>query len=549
MEKTASGEDRGQFTTNIGFLLAAVGSAVGLGNIWRFPFVTAENGGAVFVLIYLIVLLVLGVPVMLAELSIGRRGGTNIVGNLQRLYQQATGGENRKGHTFWTFAGYFFILFCIFTISWYFVLGGWVLQYFTGAFTNAHLADPQAYFFQISQGTNTMVAHLIVVALTVAVVSFGIQKGIERVVLVVMPLLFLMIGALAVWALFLPGAGEGYAFLLRPDWSQVTGSTIVAAVGQAFFSLSLGFGIMITYASYLSKKESLTKNGPTIALADSGVALAAGFMLFPILASFGLLVGTVEGGGGRAAVFLAMPEAFALAGGLGGQILTIVFFFLLFLAAYSSALAIFEVVVSYLSDRLAWGRRRITIAIGLIAYTAGILPAMSLNVYDWFSGDLTDLLVIIGGLLVVVFAGFIAKTTAQEIDKNSRVGLSRITMPLLRYFAPVVLGALLLVFLHGFLTDPGTFNVPADIANVVVAVTAVVVVLGFAIGLGRWIHKDAKKHGEVAYAWSSLFVILWCTTLIGGLIVLGVWRDRRDQGLLATNGFSNPTKRYHATSK
>lgn len=565
---------RGQWSTNTGFILAAVGSAVGLGNIWRFPFATAENGGAVFILIYLAVLVLLGLPVMWAELSIGRRGRKNVVGSLQKLYTDATGGKSKAGMRFWTFAGMFFIFFCLFTISWYFVLGGWTLQYVFGSLSGATVADPDGFFQGVSEGPTTMIAHLVVVALTVGVVSFGVQKGIERVVFVVMPLLFLMITGVAVWGLFLDGTAEGYRFLLQPDFSRVTGDTIVAAVGQAFFSLSLGFGIMVTYASYLSKKESLAKNGPMIAGVDSVVALLAGFMLFPILASFALLTPAIEEGGGRSAIFLAMPRAFELLGGLGGQILTTVFFVLLFLAAYSSALAIFEVIVSYVSDHFDWGRTRITIAVGLLAYTAGILPALSLTMYDWLAGALTDLLVIVGGLLVVVFAGYIAKEVAEEMDENSSVRVSRFAVPLLRYFAPLALAGLLLVFLHGFLTDPAAIGASEAGALSVVVGVSIVVLVGFTIHFSLWLHRDANRRGENGRAWALLFAGAWALAfvlasasaaaaflgqsaanggslwqilagiggvlavgaLVAGLVVQGVWRDKRGDVICDTQG-------------
>ncbi len=567
-DTTKEEESRGQWSTNTGFILAAVGSAVGLGNIWRFPFATAENGGAVFILIYLGVLVLLGLPVMWAELSIGRRGRRNVVGSLQKIYTDTTGGKSNAGMRFWTFAGLFFIFFCLFTISWYFVLGGWTLQYVLGSLTGATVADPDGFFISVSEGPTTMIAHFVVVALTVGVVSFGVQKGIERVVFVVMPLLFLMITGVAIWGLFLDGTGEGYRFLLRPDFSQVTGDTIVATVGQAFFSLSLGFGIMITYASYLSRKESLAKNGPMIAGVDSVVALLAGFMLFPILASFALLTPAIEEGGGRSAIFIAMPQAFEMLGGLGGQILTTVFFVLLFLAAYSSALAIFEVIVSYASDHFDWGRVRITIAVGLLAYTAGILPALSLTMYDWFAGDLTDLLVILGGLLVVVFAGYIAKEVAQEMDENSSVRVSRFAVPLLRYFAPLALTGLLLVFLYGFLTDESTIAMGNIAALAVVIGVSILVLVSFTAHFSLWLYRDANRRGENGLAWALLFAGLWAlalvlasvsaaagsmggvvwgilaaaggvlavSALVAGLVVQGVWRDRRGDVICDTQG-------------
>lgn len=420
-------DDRGAWNSRLGFILAAVGSAVGLGNIWRFPFTTAEGGGGAFVAIYLVILFLVGVPVMFAELALGRRGKLSPVGTFRKL---------SNGNPFWTGVGWLFVFTSLFIISWYSVIGGWVIRYMFGSMSGAYFADPSGYFNNLQDGPMTLALHAVMMIIVTAVLAVGVTKGIERTALIMMPILAFLVLGISIWVAFLDGAGAGYSFYLQPDFSEVNSDIITAAVGQAFFSLSLGQGAILTYASYLDDKESLTENGSIISLADTGVALAGGFMVFPALAAFGLLAANESGGAG--ALFVGLATAFSQIG-IGGRILGTLFFTALFFAAFTSAISLLEVSISFVRDQWKISRARAAILMGIIAYTGGILAALNRDIFTIESGQGTDIIVILGGLLISIFVGWVMKDVPEELDRGGRLKLGVYGRFMVRYPVPLVL--------------------------------------------------------------------------------------------------------------
>ena len=311
--------DRETWATRIGFIIAAIGSAVGLGNIWQFPFKTATNGGAVFLVVYLLAVFVIGFPAMLSEFILGRRTHLNAVGAFTQL-----------GHREWRIAGALSLFTGFWILSYYSVVGGWVIRYIYGSATGAYFGAPGEYFGAISAGPEAVALHAVFMAVTVGIVALGVEDGIERATKIMVPSIVIMMLALAVWAATLGGAGQGYAYFLEPDFTVLlanAGDIIPFAVGQAFFTLSLGMGIMITYSSYISADDHLPIDGGSIVITNTLIGVLAGLVVFPILFSIGVDPNT----SGPSAIFVAMASAF---GQLPyGRILGVVFFGVVLIAA------------------------------------------------------------------------------------------------------------------------------------------------------------------------------------------------------------------------
>ena len=283
--------DRETWATRLGFILASIGSAVGLGNIWRFPFQTAENGGAAFLAVYLVAVVVIGIPALLAEFVIGRQANINAIEAFDRLDRPA-----------WTAVGALGVLAGVWTMAYYSVVGGWVIRYVYGSATGAYFGDlgPAKYFGTISAGPDAVVLHFLFMAITVGIVAFGIEDGIEKATKLMVPSIVVLMIGLAAFGATLEGASEGYSFFLTPDISTIVAnyaSVVPAAVGQALFSLSLGFSVMITYASYVGKDDNLGVDGASIAFFNTFIGVLAGFVVFPLLFAQGVDVG--EAGPGR----------------------------------------------------------------------------------------------------------------------------------------------------------------------------------------------------------------------------------------------------------
>lgn len=355
---------RATWGSKLGFVLAAAGSAIGLGNIWRFPYVTYENGGGVFVLLYLVAIASLGLPVMLAELTIGRHTAKNPVGAFRTISPP------------WRYVGYLGVLTGIAILSYYGVVAGWTIGYVVKSAAGS--LDPNGFEAFVADPV-LQVGYLVAfVTATVVVVAFGVKNGIERMAQILMPLLLLLMLGLVIRGLTLPTAAEGLRFYLYPDFGAVTVKTVVFAVGQAFFSLSLGMGAMITYGSYINKRDNLATSALAVVSFDTFIALLAGFLIFPV-------IGSSITKGGPTLVFVTMIEQFNLMA--GGRWVALLFFVLLAIAALTSTVSLLEVATSYLVDDRDMTRVKAVVSVGAVTILLGIPSALSLGAV----GSLTNL--------------------------------------------------------------------------------------------------------------------------------------------------------------
>ncbi|MFM7733024.1 MAG: sodium-dependent transporter [Cyanobium sp.] len=385
---------REHWGSRLGFLLAAAGSAIGLGNLWGFPYKASAHGGAAFVLVYMVVILLVALPLLLAELVIGRHTGESPVLALVRL-----GGPR------WRWLGYAFVLNAVMILAFYSVVTGWTLLSLGRSLAVGLPPDPAAFFAGISQGPQAVFGHLLAMALTGLVIAGGVRCGIERLSLWFMPLLFVVLVALALWAATFSGAGAGYRFYLQPDFTDLLRwPTITAAAGHAFFSLSVGMGAMVTYASYLRGQENLVRLGSTIALADTGVALVGGLITFPLVSHFQLLGKLSDSTVGT--LFVAIPSGMASLGPAGRPI-TVFFFLVLAIAALTSAVSLLEVATAGLIDRLGWSRLRATWSAGLTVTALGLLPALDNRWIDVFYSLCGEALLLLGGLMMALLLGWL----------------------------------------------------------------------------------------------------------------------------------------------
>ncbi|WP_266079714.1 sodium-dependent transporter [Haladaptatus caseinilyticus] len=384
---------REHWTSRIGFIMAAVGSAVGLGNIWRFPYEAAQNGGAAFLVVNFIAIFVIGLPAILAEFVVGRRAQKNVVDAFAGV-----------GHPAWRFVGVLGVITGFLILAYYSVVGGWVLRYFAASVTGAYFGDPSAYFSASAAGFDALFYHTLFMALTVGIVALGVRRGIELSTKLMVPSIVLMMIALVVWASTLPGSGAGYRFFLEPDVSVIVANAetiIPAAVGEVLFTLSLGMGAMITYASYVDSDENLSTDGIAIVLVNTFVGYLAGLLVFPLLFAQGVNPG--EPGAG--AIFVSVATAFRTLP--FGEILGVIFFAVVALAALSSAISLLEVVVSFAVDNVSFSRPVVAITIGGLIFLAGIPVAFDTDVLTLYDSVTSKLLLPSGVFLITLFVGWV----------------------------------------------------------------------------------------------------------------------------------------------
>ncbi|WP_158056282.1 sodium-dependent transporter [Halorussus halophilus] len=431
---------RESWHTRLGFILAAVGSAVGLGNVWRFPWMTAENGGSAFLVVYLAIVLLVGVPGLLAEFVIGRRSNRNPAGAMFRL---------SSGSKSWGMVGLFGVVTAVVLLSFYSVVGGWIVRYFLSSFIGSYHAAPAAYFSGIDFGIGAAFYHVVFLSLTAFIVVGGVRDGIEKATKVMMPLILLLLGALAVWATSQPGAGAGLEFYLNFDAAYLQNNffdVLGAAAGQALFTLSLGVGTMITYASYLGDDNDLALDGSIIAVLNTGVGVLAGLVVFPLLfATLGELSGTAAKGG-AGALFISLAGAFSQVP--FGTVLSVLFFGVITLAALSSSISMLEIPVAYLVDEHDMERRNATLGLaGLILFT-GSANALNPALFDFVASTLVDLMLTTGLVGFLVFAGWVLGKDALS-EFSAGAGRSRAIGPAwlwsIRTVLPVFLAGTLLV--------------------------------------------------------------------------------------------------------
>ncbi|WMJ22083.1 sodium-dependent transporter [Paludicola sp. MB14-C6] len=441
---------RGGFTSSLGFILAATGSAVGLGNLWKFPYIAGEGGGAIFVLIYLFFVLVLGVPIMLGEMAIGRKTKLNPIGAYHKL--------NKK----FTFIGVIGVVCAFIILSYYSVIGGWVLKYITTYVTNTHVTDASAYFKNFIQSpVEPVIWHIVFMALTCIIVIGGVAKGIERASKIMLPLLFIFIIIIAIRSVTLPGAMEGVKYFVIPNFSHIDSiseisKVLLAAMGQVFFSLSLGMGAIITYGSYLNKEVNLQKSAFIIPTLDTLVAVLAGFAILPAVFAFGF-----KPTAGPGLLFETLPKVFESMP--FGVIFGVLFFVLVFFAAITSSVSLLEVVTSYCIDNLKMKRATASIIIASIMTIIGIFAALSFGpladvkffgntIFDLMSFVSDKLLMPLGGFFMCIFVGYIwgIDNASEEIsnDGSIRFRWKKLFSIIMKYIAPAII---LVIFITSFL--------------------------------------------------------------------------------------------------
>ncbi|THE66446.1 sodium-dependent transporter [Salinadaptatus halalkaliphilus] len=386
---------REQWATRVGFIFAAVGSAVGLGNIWRFPFQVGQEGGAAFLLIYLLFIAIIGFPAMLVEFVVGRYTERNPVGALEEI---ASG--------VWSYVGWIFIATGFIILSYYSVVAGWTIRYTLLGLQDGYLADAgeaESQFVSLASGLDAILLHALFMAVVIGIVAYGIQRGIELAVKVMVPAIIVITVGMAAYAFTLEGASEAYAYYLSPDWGVIAAewqSILPAAAGQAFFTLSLGMGVMITYASYLAQDRNLAEDGAIIIGFDTAIAFVTGLIVFPILFTAG--IDPADPGAG--AIFVSLAAAF---GDLTlGWLLGTIFFGTVAIAALSSAISLMEVVVSYVIDERGVDRKVAAVAIGGAIFLLGIPSATDLVLLDLFDLFADQILLVLGGLLLSILVGW-----------------------------------------------------------------------------------------------------------------------------------------------
>lgn len=446
---SAVAEKRGQFGSKLGFILSAAGSAVGLGNIWKFPGKAYNNGGGSFLVIYILMIALIGTTVMLAEFVVGRKTQKNAVGSIREI--------NAK----YSWIGGLGILTGFIILCYYCQVGGWTMKYIVGYLVESSTvyADPMAYFLNML-GANgfplqgAIIYPLIFLALTAFVISRGVAEGIEKMSKFLMPLLFILLIGLMIRACTLPGADEGVRYMLHFDPATITVNSFLVALGQAFFSLSLGMGVMITYASYLSKDENLISNTGIVCVLDTCVALFAGFMIIPAVFATGIDPGM---GGGfafatLAGVFMSIP---------GGTIFGCLFYFLLFFAALTSSTSIMEGTVAFLVEEKGMKRKNTVLGVSVVLFCIGIFYTLSQAYLPikgiWWSiegfqfpifGDfmefLTDrLLLPLGAFFTTIFVGWIWGTEGAIKEATSegkyKFALAPVWIVLLKFVAPIAI--------------------------------------------------------------------------------------------------------------
>ena len=439
----------GEWSSRLGFILAVSGSAVGLGNIWRFPYMAGENGGGAFVLVYLVCVFAIGLPVMMSETLIGRRGRRNPIATMELL------GDEEAGTRQWRWVGIVGIVTGIIILSFYSVIAGIALAYLfdgaEGAFNGADAATVNGILDRHLAGWPMLgFWHTLFLAATLVIVALGVERGLERAVRILMPALVLLLLGLLVYGMFQGSFLDGVRFLLVPRFSELTANGVLDALGQAFFTLSVGMGAIMAYGAYLPSEASITESAVAVVLADTAVAILAALVIFPIVfANPGL-----ESTAGFGLVFQTLPLAFGAMP--GGTIVAILFFMLLAFAAWTSAISLMEPAVAWCIERLGFNRSMAAAAIGFIVWVLGWLTVMSFGpwqevtfwrgtFFDNFDYLANNYLLPLGGLAIVVFAGWVMapNSTADEIGPASST-VFVLWRASARYIAPIAIVLIML---------------------------------------------------------------------------------------------------------
>lgn len=450
-QDSAAPAKREGFATGLGVIAATLGSAVGLGNIWKFPALTGQNGGAAFILVYLLSTLLVGLPVMIAEISMGRRARADAITTLRKV---------APGKAPWWLIGVSGVLAAFLILAFYTEVAGWVFAYiFQSIFGHVLSTDPQvtsqAFTALVTSPVQSLIWQWIVLAFISVIIILGVTKGIERTTKRLMPFLFLLLLVLVVRSLTLPGAGEGLAFLFKPNFSALTGSIVLAAMGLSFFKLSVGMGTMITYGSYFREDQNIIKTAFMVMLADLGVSLLAGIAIFPAVFSFGF-----KPQAGASLLFITIPSIFASLP--FGQVFVVLFFVLAAVAATGAMLSILEVPVAFLTERVHLPRWQATLGttllLALVGSTAALSNSLMANftlfgktMFDLFDFATSNILLPVGGFFIAIFVGWVwgRKPLAETLSNAGGLQNQRLISVyffIIRFVTPVLV---LLILLNG----------------------------------------------------------------------------------------------------
>ena len=452
-------DKREKFGGRLAVILAMAGSAIGLGNIWRFPYMVGEHGGAAFVVVYVVATLLISLPVFLAEVMIGRRSHTNSRDAFARLSRQ---------HPFWKGAGYLTILIPTLIACYYSVIGGWSVEYFVKscslAFVRMSPGEASAFFGSFASSTWTpVIMHLVFLGITVAVVAGGVKSGIEKFSKISLPVLFVLILVILTYSVSLPGAGEGVRYLLHPDWDELTPRTFAYAMGQSFYSLSLGMGAIITYGSYVSKEENILTTSGGTAVSDLLFAILAGFAIMPAVFAAG-----IEPGAGPGLIFQSIPYVFAKMGAglpVVSSVVAILFFLAIIVAAMTSIISLVEVGVSFLVERSGMSRLRACLVLFVICGGFGVLCSLSfgplagvkiagMTIFDLFDWVCSNILLLVMALLSIIFVGWILprRVVRDEFTNGGSLPVNERLFPvvyfLIKWVAPI---AVVIIFFTNFM--------------------------------------------------------------------------------------------------
>ena len=441
--------NRESFGSKFGVIAATAGSAVGLGNIWRYPYIVGENGGAAFILIYLVIIIAIGIPVMLSEFAIGRRAQLNVYGSFRKL------APNRP----WYLIGLMGVVAAFMILAFYTVVAGWTLEYLYQSFINGFhgkTAEELGSMFNNFNGSTTrpLIWFFVFMALTAFIIAAGVKNGIEKSTKILMPLLFVLLMILIIRSVTLPGAAKGLSFIFKPDFSKITAETFLMALGQAFFSLSIGMGTLVTYGSYIQKRDNLATTALSVVATDTMVAVLAGVAIFPAVFSFG-----ISAGSGPGLAFITLPNIFEQMP--GGTIFSAMFFLLLGVAALTSTISVLEVIVAFFVEELKMKRGAATWLATVSVSVLGVFCVLSTStmadfkilgktVFELMEYTTANVLLPIGGLLIVIFvAWFFGRDKAKEELSNNGTLKARyipLFLFIIKFVAPL---AIAFVFLQG----------------------------------------------------------------------------------------------------
>ena len=444
--------ERANFGSRLGVILATAGSAVGLGNVWRFPYMTGENGGAVFIMIYVLCVLLLGIPCMISEFIIGRHGQANTA----RAFTKMAGGGP------WSLIGYMGVLTGFLITGYYAVVAGWCMQYIWASLIGHMQGSPdyfQTYFAELSTDpVKPVLWTVIILGVTYLIIEHGVRDGIEKASKLMMPTLFILLLIIVVAACMLPNADKGIEFLFKPDFSKINGNVFLAALGQSFYSLSIAMGCLCTYASYFSRHTNLTNSAMQIGIIDCLVAILAGLMIFPAAFSVG-----VNPDSGPSLIFITLPNVFtqAFAGmPLLGYLISLLFFVLLTLAALTSLISLHEVSTAFFHEEFVMTRKKAALLVTITTSVIGAFCSLSLGavdgmvffgkpLFDWFDFITGQIFLPIVGFLTCIFIGWFVphKTVRDEFTNwgTLRGRFFHLYIFLVKYVCPL---AILFIFLH-----------------------------------------------------------------------------------------------------